>query len=222
MPRINNLSKLTTPPLLPFENPLFVEKQDKQPTRFECIAAFNKIPKSTPSFRGEKGAKVPFAVWAGLSLGTVLMPSIGSDGLNPAPVILLMLFALEKAISSTHIDTFKKAKIKDYVNALEVFMSNCQVHISHEDREKIRAQIGSLKKATNASHAAYLKQSKSKAPAVLPSMKRPVVSRPEIEWPNLNDANLNYASDAIGKVGQGLAAFGIGMLSVGAAFLQSH
>jgi hypothetical protein len=59
-------------------------------------------------------------------------------------------------------------------------MSNCQVHISHEDREKIRAQIGSLKKATDISYAAYLKQSKGKAPAVLPSVKRPVVSRPEI------------------------------------------
>jgi hypothetical protein len=222
MPRINNSSKFTAPPLLPFENPLFVEKQKEQPTQFECIAAFNKIPKSTPSFRGEKGAKVPFAVWASLSLSTVLMPSIGSDGLNPAPVILLMLFALEKAISNTHINIFQKAKIKDYVNALEAFMLNCQVHISYEDRVKIKAQIGSLKKATGASYAAYLKQSKSKAPAVLPIVKRPVASRPEIQWPNLNDASLNYASDAIGNVGKGLAAFGIGLLSVGAAFSLSH
>jgi hypothetical protein len=237
----NRLSNNITP-LIPFlESPLFVTKQKTPPTKMACMAALSEIPNGSPNLRSQKTAKVPLFSWASLGLGAAMLPSVATDGLNAAPVLLLILGALGNAVTKMHINSMQNLRIKEYVKALEIFMSNCEVHISPEDRIRIRTQIDSVKKLTAKSYAAYLKQPKGKvlrspvtikiakpkpaklkAPAVLPIVKRPVASRPEIQWPNLNDASLNYASDAIGNVGKGLAAFGIGLLSVGAAFSLSH
>ncbi len=244
---VNRSSNRVQPHIPVLESPLFSRVLETPPTKMQCMAALSEIPNQTPNLKGKKSTKVPLISWTILGLGMVSMPSIGSDGLNPAPAILLILGAIGKSVASMHVNSMQNLRIKEYIKALEVFMSNCNVHISVEDRARIQAQIDSVKKLTNVSYAAHLKDTKSQKtrsqssaqngmpsaavnvravqktkPAVSTAPTRvqlppPSFKLPAVSIPNMRAPTTEEVSDGIGNAAKGLFLFGAAVVSLGAA-----
>ncbi len=160
MPKVNN-SKNSTPPQIPFlKNSLFFETLKKKPTAFECRAALSELKDTPPNLRVKKTTKVPKLSWAALGLGMAAIPAISLDVNNAGPALIALLGVIIKAVSTTNINQMQNMRINEYIKALEVFMSNCNTHVSEADRARIQAQINSVNKLTAISYAKYLKDPK--------------------------------------------------------------